>query len=116
ALDWMPGLDRDPARYALYRHARARLLVPAEAAGNLSVVLLVFWIWFVVKIIRIGGWHLFSPAFLILTPVVGGAIIIALLTRYTTGLRDFRRLGRQQLPPEMPGVPAEAPVPPRAGL
>jgi len=113
---WIRELDKDPGRYLLYRHARAMLFVPAQAAGNLAVVLVVFWIWFVVKVIRIGGWHLFSPAFLILTPVVGLAIIVALVVRYDTGLRSFHQLIRQPSPTEMPGASAEAAIPPRAGL
>ncbi|MBI2164688.1 MAG: hypothetical protein HYW08_10225 [candidate division NC10 bacterium] len=94
-LQWIEQLDPLPkdfeARYALYRHAWATLLTPAKAAGNLALVLLVLTIWFVVKIIRMGGWHVFSLAFIIGTPLVGLGLILALLTRYVTGLGDFQR-------------------------
>lgn len=94
-LQWFEQMDPLPeefeARYAIYRHARATLLTPAKAAGNLALVLLVLTIWFVVKIIRMGGWHVFSLAFIIGTPLVGLGLILALLTRYVTGLGDFQR-------------------------
>ena len=104
-LQWIEQLGPLPAdfeeRYALYRHAWATLLTPAKAAGNLALVLLVLTIWFVVKIIRMGGWHVFSLAFIIGTPLVGLGLILALLTRYVTGLGDFhRRVQESIFPPK----------------
>ena len=86
-----PPLDRSETRYALYRHARATLLTPAKTSGNLAVVLLVFLVWFVVKIVRMQGWHVFSLVFIVGTPVIGLGIFIALYVRYAAGLAEYRR-------------------------
>jgi len=123
AADELEGLSRglaDPefaGRYLLYRHARAALLAPAKAAGNLAVVLAIFLLWFVVKIVRIEGWTVFSLPFIIGTPLVGLALIAVLLSRYRTGVRDFQRLSRGALaaPPPRP-APASAPSPQESGV
>jgi hypothetical protein len=85
-------------------------LAPARAAGNTAVVLLVFLAWFVVKIIRIQGWTVFSLAFIIGTPLIGLGLVAVLLTRYATGLRDFAGLRRELTPP------ADIPSPPHATI
>lgn len=112
-LQWIEQLGPLPEdfeeRYTLYRHAWATLLTPAKAAGNLAVVLLVLEIWFIVKIIRMGGWHVFSLAFIIGTPLVGLGLVLALLTRYLTGLGEFhRRVQESIFPPK--GTPLAGPV------
>ena len=95
-------------RFALYRHAWATLLTPAKAAGNLALVLLALGIWFLVRIARMGGWHVFSPAFVIGMPLLGSALVLALLKRYTTGLSEFhRRVHESIFPPK--GMPAPEP-------
>lgn len=94
-------------RYALYRHARATFLVPARAAGNLALVLLILTVWFVVKIIRMHGWETFSWVFVVGTPIVGLGIVWVLLRRHAGGIREFHRLlGDAPLPSPSP-VPAE---------
>lgn len=106
--EWLLAVAGDPllaARYPLYRHARATTLTPARAAGNLAVVLAIFLVWFVVKIIRIEGWTIFSPAFLIGTPIVGVALVAVLLVRYVRGLRDFDEFARALLPAPEAGRP-----------
>jgi len=85
-------LDRFDDRYALYRHARAALLTPAKASGNMALVLVTLLVWFVVKIVRMSGWHVFSLAFIIGTPVIGLGIVATLVTRYAAGLAEYRRL------------------------
>jgi hypothetical protein len=118
-LQWIEQLGPIPEdfeeRYALYRHAWATLLTPAKAAGNLALVLLVLEIWFVVKVVRLGGWHVFSLAFIVGTPLVGLGLILALLTRYLTGLGDFhRRVQESIFPPKglgLPGPMEDAPSP-----
>lgn len=85
-------LDRFDERYALYRHARATLLTPAKASGNLALVLLTLLVWFVVKIVRMSGWHVYSWAFIIGTPVIGIGIVATLFIRYATGVAEYRRL------------------------
>jgi len=85
-------LDRFDDRYALYRHARVALLTPAKAAGNMALVLVALLVWFVVKIVRMSGWHVFSLAFIIGTPVIGLGIVATLVTRYAAGLAEYRRL------------------------
>ncbi|OGB89566.1 MAG: hypothetical protein A3H39_09690 [candidate division NC10 bacterium RIFCSPLOWO2_02_FULL_66_22] len=112
-LQWMEQLGPLPEdfeeRYTLYRHAWATLLTPAKAAGNLALVLLVLTIWFVVKIIRMGGWHVFSLTFIIGTPLVGLGLVLALLTRYLSGLSDFhRRVQESIFPPK--GTPLAGPL------
>jgi hypothetical protein len=94
--------NRFEERYAAYRHARSAVLAPAKAAGNLALVLLIFLVWFVIKIFRMQGWHVFSLAFIIGTPVVGLGIFGALCTRYVAGLAEFQAF--------MNGVIAPAPV------
>src|SRR3989304_3899809 len=64
---------------------------PAKAAGNLALVLLALTIWFGVKIIRMRGWLVFSPAFVIGTPLMGLGLVLALLARYVTGVGEFHR-------------------------
>jgi hypothetical protein len=90
-------LDAFDDRYALYRHARATLLTPAKAAGNMALVLFTLLVWFVVKIIRMQGWHIFSWAFIIGTPLIGMGIVATLLIRYATGLAEYRRLIRDAM-------------------
>ena len=93
-------------RYTLYRHAWATLLTPAKAAGNLALVLLALTIWFGVKIIRMRGWLVFSPAFVIGTPLVGLGLVLALLARYVTGVGEFhRRVQESIFPPKGTPVP-----------
>ena len=85
-------LDRFDDRYALYRHARAALLTPAKASGNMALVLLTLLVWFVIKIVRMQGWHIFSLAFIIGTPVIGMGVVATLIIRYAAGLAEYRRL------------------------
>lgn len=77
-------------RYVAYRHARFSLLSPAKTAGNLALVVLIFVAWFVVKIVRMQGWHVFSMAFILGTPVVGLGIFTALCARYVIGVAEFQ--------------------------
>jgi len=51
-------------------------------------------VWFVVKIIRMQGWHIFSWAFIIGTPLIGMGIVATLLIRYAAGVAEYRRLIR----------------------
>ncbi len=107
AFEWieqLSGLPQDfEKRYALYRHAWATLLTPAKAAGNLALVLLVLGMWFVVKVFRMGGWHVYSLAFIIGTPVVDLGLVVALLVRYLTGVAEFhRRVQESIFPPKPP--------------
>ena len=117
-LSWMRESavppDRLTERYLLYRHAWMALLTPAKTAGNLAVVLCILLVWFVVKIIRMQGWHVFSLAFIIGTPVVGMGIVLALMVRYAAGLAEFHRLVRESIfPPPTPASPSPAdPLPP----
>ena len=117
-LSWMIEIalppDRLTERYLLYRHAWATLLTPAKTAGNLAVVLCIFLVWFVVKIVRMQGWHVFSLAFIVGTPVAGLGIVFALVVRYAAGLAEFHRLVRESIfPPPAPASPPPAdPLPP----
>ncbi len=109
-LQWIEPLSALPhdfeKRYLLYRHAWAVLLTPAKAAGNLALVLLALTIWFIVKIIGMGGWHVFSMAFIIGTPLVGFGLVVALLIRYASGLGEFhRRVQESIFPPKAPMFP-----------
>jgi hypothetical protein len=112
------NVSRIEDRYLLYRHARAALLTPAKAAGNLALTLLIFLVWFVVKIIRMQGWHIFSVTFIIGTPVVGLAIFGTLCARYVAGLAEFQALATVVIaPPQQLAVPqplGETPAPPSA--
>ncbi len=103
-IEQLGGLPRDfEQRYALYRHALSALLTPAKSAGNMALVLLVLTIWFVVKIIHMSGWHVYSLTFIIGTPVVGLALVVTLLIRYATGLDEFhRRIQESIFPPKPP--------------
>ena len=65
------------------------LLSPAKAAGNMAVTLLVFSIWSLVKIIRMGGWHVFSVTFVVGTPLLGLALVLGLLISYAKGMAEF---------------------------
>jgi hypothetical protein len=112
-LQWMEHIGPPPEdfekRYALYRHAWATLLTPAKAAGNLALVLLVLILWFVIKVFRMGGWRVFSPAFILGTPLVGLGLVGALLTRYVTGLGEFhRRVQDSIFPRKGSGLPEPA--------
>jgi hypothetical protein len=111
-LQWMeqiPNLPEDfERRYALYRHAWATLFVPAKAAGNLAVVLVLLGIWFVVKMVRMGSFRAFSAAFVIGTPLVGLGIIIVLLVRYKTGIAEFQRRTHESIFPFQPAPPTGA--------
>lgn len=119
ALAWVIRWAADPRlaeRYLFYRHLRATVLAPAQAAGNLAVVLAIFLVWFVVKVIRIQGWTVFSTAFIIGTPVVGVALIAALLGRYAGGVREFQRLCHEGLAVrEAPAASPASPAPPESG-
>ena len=110
-LQWIEHLGALPEdfekRYILYRHAWATLLTPAKAAGNLALVLLVLMIWSVVKIVRMGGWRVFSLVFVIGTPIVGLGLVTALLIRYATGVGEFHRRVHECIFPPKEGVPAE---------
>lgn len=118
-LHWIEQLGALPEdfekRYVLYRHAWAMLLAPAKAAGNLALVLLVLTIWSVIKIVRMGGWRVFSPAFVIGTPLVGLGLVLALLIRYARGVAEFhRRVQESVFPPKataLPGPAGDAPDP-----
>jgi hypothetical protein len=90
-------LDRFDERYALYRHARATLLTPAKASGNMALVLFTLLVWFVIKIVRMQGWHVFSWAFIIGTPGVGMGIVATLFIRYAAGVAEYRRLIRDAM-------------------
>jgi hypothetical protein len=79
-------------RYTRYRHIRASLLTPAKASGNMALVLLTLLVWFVIKIVHMRGWHVFSWAFIIGTPVIGIGIVATLLIRYAAGLVEYRRV------------------------
>jgi hypothetical protein len=85
-----PGEDFD-ARFLLYRHACATMLAPAKAAGNLALVLLVMGVWFVVKIIQVGSFRVFSAVFVVGTPLLGLTLIAGLVVRYVAGLNAFCR-------------------------
>jgi len=120
-LGWVAPLGILPpdfaGRYAFYRHARGTLLVPARAAGNLALVLLILVVWFVVKVVRMRGWHTFSWLFLAGTPIVGLGIVWVLLRRHADGIREFHALLGGSSPPSPPPAPAEvtpAPPPPLA--
>jgi hypothetical protein len=104
-LQPLPPINRLEERYALYRVARASLLIPAKAAGNVALVLLMLLIWFVVKIVRMQGWHVFSWLFILGTPVIGLAIVASLCIRYETGLSQFQRLVEEIMPPRTVGAP-----------
>jgi len=116
-LHWIEQLGALPEdfekRYVLYRHAWGTLLIPAKAAGNMAMVLLVLTIWSVVKIVRMGGWHVFSLVFVIGTPIVGLGLAAALLIRYATGVAEFhRRVQESIFPPketDLPGSPDDLP-------
>ena len=101
-------------RYALYRHARATLLVPARAAGNLALVLLILVVWFIVKVIRMRGWHMFSWLFLVGTPIAGLGIVWALLRRHAGGIREFHRFAQDASPPPAAPEATAEPSPPAA--
>lgn len=94
-------------RYTLYRHVRATLLMPARTAGNLALVILVLTGWFVVKLIRMGSFHVFSPTLVIGTPLVGLGLAVVLLTQYAVGLGEcHRQLSGVLSPPGAADAPA----------
>jgi hypothetical protein len=118
-LSWMLEIalppDRLAERYLLYRHAWATLLTPAKTAGNLAIIIGVFLVWFIIKIVRMQGWHVFSLAFIIGTPVAGLGILLALLVRYAAGLAEFHRVVRESIfPPPPPPLPPPADTVPPA--
>jgi hypothetical protein len=119
ALAWLIRWAADPRlaeRYLFYRHVRATILAPAQAAGNLAVVLAIFLVWFVVKVVRIQGWTVFSAAFIVGTPLVGVALIAALLGRYAAGVREFQRLCHEGLAlREAPAASPAGPAAPNSG-
>jgi hypothetical protein len=104
-------LERFEDRYALYRHARVALLIPAKASGNMAVVLVILLVWFVVKIVRMSGWHVYSLAFIIGTPAIGTGIVATLAVRYASGLAEYRRL----LQEATAAAGADAPIAPTGG-
>jgi hypothetical protein len=79
-------------------------LTPAKAAGNLGLVLLVFLVWFAVKIVHMQGWHVFSLPFIIGTPAVGLGIFGVLWARYVAGLIEFQALTTGGTAPPPPSV------------
>jgi hypothetical protein len=111
-LSWMrevtPPPDKLAERYLLYGHAWATLLTPARTAGNLAVVVFIFLVWFVIKIVHMQGWHVFSLPFIVGTPVGGLGIVVALVLRYASGLAEFYRVVHESIFP----APAAAPLPP----
>ncbi len=118
-LSWMSELplppDRFSERYLLYQHAWATVLTPAKTAGNLSLIVCTFLIWFVVKIVRMQGWHIFSLPFIIGTPIVGLALAAILALRYAAGLAEFHRLVRTGIfPPPAPTLPSPTDAAPPA--
>lgn len=118
-LQWIEHLGALPEdfekRYVLYRHAWGTLFTPAKAAGNLALVLLTLTIWSVIKIVRMGGWRVFSLAFVIGTPLVGLALVAICLIRYAKGVTEFhRRVQESIFPPKeaaLPGLTGEVPIP-----
>src|SRR5574337_220842 len=114
-IEQATALPKDlETRYVLYRHAWATLFTPAKAAGNLALVLLVLMIWSVVKIVQMGGWHVFSPAFLIGMPLVALGLVLALLIRYATGVAEFHRQVQGFIfPPKEAALPEPADDAPR---
>lgn len=109
-FDWIqegtPRLDHIEERVFLYRHAWSTLLVPARAAGNIALVLLIFLVWFLVKVVHMSAWHVFSWAFIVGTPLVGLLIVRALLHRCVGGTREFRRLTTERIFPAPASSPA----------
>lgn len=102
-------LHRFDERYALYRHARAALLTPAKAAGNLALVLVTLLVWFGVKIVHMQGWLVFSMTFIVGTPLIGTVIAFTLFVRYATGLAEYRRVLQDAFAAPPPGDPAPPP-------
>ena len=102
-LTWMREValppDKLTERYLLYGHAWATLLTPAKTSGNLAVVLLIFLAWFVIKIIRMQGWHVFSLLFILGTPVIGLGIVVTLMLRYAAGFAEFHRVVQESIFP-----------------
>jgi hypothetical protein len=117
-LHWIEQLGALPGdfekRYVLYRHAWATLLAPAKAAGNLALVLLTLTLWSVIKILRMGGWRVFSPAFVVGTPLVGLGLVLALSIRYASGVAEFHRRVQESIFPSkeaaLPGPTGEVPI------
>ena len=108
-LDWteqLPPLPDDfEKHYLLYRHAHATLLTPAKAAGNMAMVLLVLTIWSLVKIIRMGGWHVFSVIFVVGTPLMGIGLVLGLLISYAKGMAEFHARVQAISPPKETSLP-----------
>jgi hypothetical protein len=117
-LQWIGQLGALPEdfekRYVLYRHAWATLLAPAKAAGNLALVLLTLTVWSVIKIVRMGGWRVFSPAFVVGTPLVGLGLVMALSIRYASSVAEFHRRVQESIFPSkavaLPGPTGEVPI------
>jgi hypothetical protein len=112
-LDWIEQLGTLPEdfekRYILYRHAWATLLTPAKTAGNMALVLLLLTIWSLVRIVRMGGWHVFSVVFVVGTPLVGLGLVLVLLIRYTKGVAEFHRRVQESIcPPKETRLPTAA--------
>lgn len=108
-LEPLLPLDRFEERYTLYRHARATLLTPAKASGNVALVLLTLLVWFAIKIVRMQGWLVFSLTFIIGTPLIGIGICVTLFIRYATGLAEYRRLIVNAMTTASVAVPATLP-------
>lgn len=109
-----PKLLNPVDRYLRYRHFRAVTLTPAKAAGNLALVFVILIAWFAIKIYRMQGWHVFSWAFIVGTPLGGLAIAAILLARYLRDMRIFLDLtqGASLSPPSSPageGTPTDLP-------
>ncbi|HYL82516.1 MAG TPA: hypothetical protein VEU07_16990 [Candidatus Acidoferrum sp.] len=107
-LEWLEGsgfpCEKVEQRFNFYRYAQATLLTPARTAGNLALVVLILSAWSSVKILYMGGVHVFSPVFVIGVPLVGLGLFIVLLVRYVTGLGEFHREVHGSL------FPSKAPV------
>jgi hypothetical protein len=108
-LEWLEesgaSFEEIEQRFSLYRHAQATLLTPARTAGNLALVVVVLTIWSTVKILHMGGVHVFSPVFVIGVPLVGLVLVIVLLVRYMTGLGEFHLEVRGSLFPAKAQIP-----------
>ena len=111
-VQWAHGLGSLPAdfenRFGLYRHVAATVLIPAKAAGNLALILLALGIWFVVKIIQMGGWQVFSLTFIIGAPIVDLGLVLTLGVRYVTGFRKFYMDAGDSIFPLAAATPSEA--------
>jgi hypothetical protein len=75
----------------------------------MALVLFTLLVWFVVKIVRMQGWHIFSWVFIIGTPLIGMGIVATLVIRYAAGVAEYRRLIRDVVA-TMRASPSDTPV------